>query len=163
MFCDEAQMAAMFGGDEMQEGIAGEDGMFVDSKWDEGVVLSLDQECGYPDVVQEALRRLGGVIIGGGAEAERLGRVQVVKLVYRSDRFETRQVEQSGAELLFEADALFQALEEAPSVDDVLRRAETLDAGGQVDGGGNGAHAGDAFLCALAQLASEFQDDVAAE
>ena len=68
---DELEMAAMLAGEQAQVGIGRKRRMIVDRERDEWIVLGLDEQRGDPDALQELIRRLGRVVIVGGAKAER--------------------------------------------------------------------------------------------
>jgi len=65
-----SQMAAMLHSEQSQEWITANRCMFEDRKWDQRVVLGLNQQCGHPNALQELVRRLGAKIVRRRAETE---------------------------------------------------------------------------------------------
>ena len=80
-FRDEAEVAAVLGGEQAQVRIAGKCGVIVDGERDQRIILGLHHQSGNADALQKLIGRLRGVVIVGAAEAKGLRREAVVKIV----------------------------------------------------------------------------------
>src|SRR6266849_5712353 len=155
-FREKTQVTTMLHGQQTQIGIALKSGMVIHLERDHRIVLGLHQQRGNANLSQEPVRGLSGVIIVRRAESEGWRREPVVEFVHALHSVQVPHLKHTRRYLLVQPDALPEAAQEALRVNGVDWFLELPHASSQVDGGGDGAHAGNPLASALAQFSGEF-------
>ena len=123
-------MAAVIDGEQFQMRIFAERGVIVDVEGDQGIVFGHDDQRGDADVFEKLIRRLRAVIIGGGAEAEHAGGVEIVEVGDGADLFEMVDRVEIGGLAGAAADFAGEGEQEAAIVNQIFALAQCCGARG---------------------------------